>query len=140
MATMGRREAMAREMIGKKYGELTVIEYAGVDTYAGYHLVKAQCSCGQIIIRRASMIRAGKTNRCPECASKYHHKTTLCWSCAKATDRRLCSWAGGIPRKDWDAEQTTLDNGLQGGRARPVTSYTVNKCPGYVPDGREGNA
>lgn len=139
MTTMGCREAMAREMIGKTYGELTVIEYAGVDE-KGYHLVKAQCSCGQIIIRPASRIRAGKTKRCPECASIYHRKTTLCWSCAKATDRHLCSWAGGIPRKDWDAEQTTLYNGLQGGAARPVTSYKVNKCPGYAPDGREGQS
>lgn len=56
---------------------------------------------------------------------------TLCWDCANATDYRKCPWAGGKPRDDWEATETSLDWSDCEGRDHKITSYIVTSCPGF---------
>lgn len=53
----------------------------------------------------------------------------LCWTCTKAEDCRLCPWAGGNPRDDWDAEPVKI-------RARTdnIDSFIIHSCPAYEED------
>lgn len=62
---------------------------------------------------------------------------TLCWDCQKADSRFKCPWAGGVPRKDWQAEPTVINPcGINSPTNKPVKSYRVISCPAFVPDER----
>jgi len=49
--------------IGKKYGHLTVLEEAGIDS-SKHKLWKCQCDCGNIITARGSRLRNGEKQDC----------------------------------------------------------------------------
>ena len=62
--------AKREEMVGKKYGRVTVIEYVGTseDRRA---LWKCSCECGRTFITRGKDLRQGKVNSCG-CARREH--------------------------------------------------------------------
>lgn len=117
---------VCRNMVGKKYGQLLVLEYIGKQrTPEGdrnYRIIRARCDCGAEVIAPATKVRLGGIKRCRACSVHYKKKATLCWSCAKATNKYLCPWAGGKPRDDWDADQTVIDG---------MDTWQVNGCPGF---------
>ena len=57
---------------------------------------------------------------------------TLCWKCAKSANSNLCCWAGGVPRTDWVATPTVIQNQ----KLLPAYSFFVHKCDGFVLDPR----
>ena len=57
---MGRR---IKNMIGKKFGRLTVLERAGTTKYHAA-LYKCSCSCGNSIITEGRNLRKGNTSSC----------------------------------------------------------------------------
>lgn len=58
------------DIIGKKFGTLTVLEYVGTKDRLGSMFV-CQCDCGNKLIRRYSSIIQTKSHSCPKCRSKY---------------------------------------------------------------------
>lgn len=54
--------------IGKVYGKWTVIEF--VDVHKKSLRFKAQCDCGEITLKIASDLRAGKTKQCTTCHNR----------------------------------------------------------------------
>lgn len=66
------------EMVGKKYGHLTVIAEAGMKRYrtsSPRRLVLVRCDCGAEHVVRAETVRRGAgnsraVNACQSCASK----------------------------------------------------------------------
>ena len=62
---------------------------------------------------------------------------TLCWTCANATSKYKCPWAGGIPRTDWVATPTKIHTDTIGtSDDRCLESYNVIECGGYIRDER----
>jgi hypothetical protein len=51
-----------QDMIGKKFGRLTVMKYLGVKKTQ--YLVECKCDCGNTTIKNAYSMRAGKTKSC----------------------------------------------------------------------------
>lgn len=51
-----------KDFIGKKFGWLTVIEYAGKS--AGMHRWKCRCDCGQEVVVGQTLLQTGKTKSC----------------------------------------------------------------------------
>lgn len=51
------------ELVGKKYGKLTVIEFLGTNDY-GKHLYKCKCDCGNIVNVVGAHLKTGNTNSC----------------------------------------------------------------------------
>lgn len=51
------------DIIGKRFGRLTVIESAGLDKYNNV-LWKCQCDCGNQIVVNGASLRNGRTNSC----------------------------------------------------------------------------
>lgn len=121
-------ETMCREMVGKRYNKLVVAEYLGIIDFnnrkrkSKERAVKCYCDCGRELIVSAMQIRKGYVKSCSECSDRKWGNTNLCCDCRKATNMRLCSWAAGIPRDDWDA-QPCITGGLK--------TYKINSCPGF---------
>lgn len=59
-----------------------------------------------------------------------------CWTCAKATNKYLCPWAGGEPRKDWEATKIYKVCPTIHGKVRGYTTYDIKSCPSYKEDKR----
>lgn len=59
-----------QDIIGKKFGSITVLEYKGTNEYQN-NIFLCSCDCGNKIIRRYSAILQTKSNGCPNCRSKY---------------------------------------------------------------------
>ena len=137
-------ERKYKAMVGQRYGRLTVIEYQGRDELSGrqgsYKIV-CRCDCGDEWVYEAWKVLKGRRTMCSYCARQEGIKSghgqkglwtrddTLCWTCKKATNRKQCCWAGGKPRKDWDAEPTVIRGGNNAEKS--VHSYRVKSCPGY---------
>lgn len=56
----------------------------------------------------------------------------ICWSCSKAANINLCSWAGGEPRCDWIATERVYSSNSMNG----AVSYRIESCPAYEYRGR----
>lgn len=56
--------AERNEMIGKKFGRLTVIEETGERDKHKYKIYKCQCSCGNIIYTNCNSLKSGNTKSC----------------------------------------------------------------------------
>lgn len=51
-----------KQFVGKRFGNLTVIEYAGKE--AGMHRWKCQCDCGNETVVGQTLLQSGKTKSC----------------------------------------------------------------------------
>ena len=51
-----------KDFIGKRFGALTVVEYAGKQE--GVHHWKCLCDCGNETITTQTMLQSGKTRSC----------------------------------------------------------------------------
>ena len=60
-----------RNLVGKKFGKLTAIEYEGVDKFRNA-LWKCQCDCGNTIYVKGTLLTTGKVVSCGECDNKYN--------------------------------------------------------------------
>lgn len=60
-----------RNLVGKKFGKLTAIEYEGVDKFRNA-LWKCQCDCGNIIYVKGTLLTTGKVVSCGKCDNKYN--------------------------------------------------------------------
>jgi hypothetical protein len=118
-----RLEQQAREMVGKRYGSFTAVEYLGLRQTSGgswQRFLRLRCDCGaeieasvqsvtQKVVRAAQRGETQTTMRwaCDECqrraresfaASRKHaykpRPKTLCWSCEYAGNSNVCPWAG----------------------------------------------
>ena len=120
------REELYRALVGTKVGKLTILEYyRGYIGDHSYRLFRCRCDCGHEGTYKASQVYAWKVTRCMECAQHVPSKT-ICFDCAKSTNKNLCSWAGLKPRTDWKAELITMnDNG------RPTETWRVLECPDF---------
>ena len=135
-------DVRGREIVGRRFNHLLVTEYVGFARVRGRRsrCVKARCDCGTEYIYPVSMLLSCKIGRCRECASKRAGckatatKATLCWHCAKSTNRYKCQWADGKPRTDWDAQETLTETVF----GRKVKSFVVYWCPAFEED-RRGN-
>lgn len=58
------------DIIGKKFGTLTVLEHKGTNNYK-QNVFLCRCDCGNELLRRYSAILQTKSNTCPNCRSKY---------------------------------------------------------------------
>ena len=59
-----------QDIIGKKFGTLTVLEYKGTNDYQ-QNMFLCRCDCGNEILRRYSSIIKTKSSSCHNCRSKY---------------------------------------------------------------------
>lgn len=62
--------ANTNDIIGKKFGTITVLEHKGTDKYQ-QNIFLCRCECGNELLRRYSSIVKTKSNSCPNCRSKY---------------------------------------------------------------------
>ena len=60
-----------RNLVNKKFGKLTALEYEGVDKFRNA-LWKCQCDCGNIIYVKGTLLTTGKVVSCGECDNKYN--------------------------------------------------------------------
>ena len=58
----GRKEVL-KEMIGKKFGYLTVVEYVGVNR-TGNNMCRAICDCGEEAVFPLTLIKTGRRKKC----------------------------------------------------------------------------
>lgn len=129
-------------LIGMSCGDLTILRFT---TRSGSlkkePRVIVRCKCGReypvYMAKLRENIKKGHPVMCyhtqdntkptEEDRFKEKPKNTICEHCKRATNRFLCCWAGGKPRKDWTATETyvhdTMGHGYQ--------SYRVLKCPGF---------
>ena len=128
MSRENRSETYAK-MVGRKYGRLTVIEFDGTRRICKALAITARCECGDVRDYPAYTVLSGHTASCPACRRA---TDTLCWRCANACSQSKCSWAGGVPRKDWTARKTIINTE----KDRSIESYHVIKCPGFEPENR----
>lgn len=53
------------EMIGKKFGRLTVIQFAGLNNYKTPHRMwKCKCACGKVVVKSGPRLYAGLVKSC----------------------------------------------------------------------------
>lgn len=134
---MDRYDRECIEMVGRKYGKLTVEEYLGLvsaPTQTGSvrttRKVRVRCECGQEMVVDATVVKCGYLTTCKACKPKprwsRQPSKLLCWTCRKCTNKYLCPWAGGKPRKDWDAEKDVYKVG-----DKETETYIIRACPGY---------
>jgi hypothetical protein len=83
------------ELIGRRYGRLTVTEYADVDNYRKIRW-KCRCSCGQEIVVRGTDLRTGSIASCGCSRIRHGHtfqtsdgrkkytRVYMCWKDMKA--------------------------------------------------------
>ncbi len=57
-------------MLGKKFCELTVLEFSHSSKHRAWHY-KCICSCGNYRICSGNTLRRGYVRRCPSCTSKF---------------------------------------------------------------------
>lgn len=57
--TMGQKERSAKRVLGKKFGLLTVLKFAGIDKQRHEYLWECKCDCGNIRIARTVMLTHG---------------------------------------------------------------------------------
>lgn len=62
-------EEMKAEMLGKVFGQLTVIGYAGLDK-RGHRSWEVKCSCGDIGTASTTKLKLGIKRRCKSCGHK----------------------------------------------------------------------
>ena len=94
------------EMIGKKFGEWTVLSFSHTDGNGRYYLCR--CSCGFEKVNHGSHLRRGMMLRCRECRNKLHRnkghgmKNTSTWRiwmgikarCLNPTDKAFKNYGG----------------------------------------------
>lgn len=68
------KETNLEKMIGKTYGELTVLGDSGERAKGGDILVLCQCSCGNIVTTTSSKLKSGHTTSCGHLSSKGEEK------------------------------------------------------------------
>lgn len=133
LRTDSKAQKRADDMVGQKYDHITVVESLGLNLRTDYYCVVGLCDCGDRRVYRAnSLRREDRKHCCPSCGGYGHvvdHRNSLCWRCAKATNRHLCKWADGQPRDDWDAERNDIKYA-----ETTIESYCVKSCPGFEED------
>ena len=60
-----------RNLVDKKFGKLTALEYEGVDKFRNA-LWKCQCDCVNIIYVKGTLLTTGKVVSCGKCDNKYN--------------------------------------------------------------------
>lgn len=145
------------DLVGQKFGKLTVIEYAGIKKDNSGHTFswfKCQCDCGNTCEKKGTILHSDKVNSCgclyKELAKKkpnYHGKKNLklyqVWCsfrrrCNSPTDAAYKNYGGrGIGyAPEWDDyltfEKWALANGYQQDVGLTLERIDVNK--GYTPE------
>lgn len=60
-----------RNLVGKKFGKLTAIEYKGTDKFRNAEWL-CQCDCGNVVIEKGTLLTTGKVVSCGQCENKYN--------------------------------------------------------------------
>ena len=116
-----------KQMVGRRFGRLTVIEYLGTIRGNGPTFL-CLCDSGDEFRARCKDVCDGSRKACRYCSGgENRKKEQLCWNCRHATSYLECSWAAGIPRTDWTATETFVTGDK---------SFFVSACPGFEPDER----
>lgn len=71
-----RKDRMMDNIVGKKFGEWTIIESAGRDEKSE-QLYVCKCSCGLIRIHRRSILTKGKSIQCKKCCMIAHNSREI---------------------------------------------------------------
>jgi hypothetical protein len=66
------RHWRTQDLVGRRFGKLVVLTYAGYIKQYGRVLWLCQCDCGGRHVVCASSLRKGSTTRCPECVHHYN--------------------------------------------------------------------
>lgn len=77
-------------LIGMKFGKLTVVDYAGKDKNNKTNWV-CRCSCGRTKIIRATSLKSGATLTCGKCEIHNGSKTALYRYYANLVKKNCCS-------------------------------------------------
>lgn len=127
-------------LIGQTCGDITITGFVPRKTLTRPPRITVHCRCGVDytldLYGVKDKLRTGRGVKCPHVRPEVLKTEdrfagpvirTLCEHCKKATNRYLCPWAGGKPRKDWTATETYIHDSMGHG----YQSYRVLKCPGF---------
>ena len=125
-------------LIGVTCGDVTITGFVPRQTRSRRPRITVHCKCGVDYTLNMEgvkeKLRKGRGVKCPHVQPEKAKdrfagpaNRTLCELCKKATNRFLCPWAGGKPRKDWTATETYIHDATGHG----YQSYRVLKCPGF---------
>lgn len=135
---------------GEQFGNITVLENAGVDN-GGNSLWKCKCTCGREIIRSYSNIVRSAGVGCKECKNEYLRKTHYkhgdtdtrlhnIWlhmrhRCQSTTDADYKNYGerGIAVCDEWQEYQAFKEWALSNGYADDLTIERVNVDDGYNP-------
>ncbi len=84
-----------KDYVGKRFGQLTVVEYAGKKN--GMHYWKCRCDCGNDIIGGQTSLQSGKTKSCGclvhqcrmEKTEKMDHRGLVAGTCVSTIEARM---------------------------------------------------
>lgn len=146
---MGRPESYYNDLIGKRFGRLTILKIKR--EYKKNIKAVCSCDCGNIKEIQLEKVVSGSTKSCG-CLKKeqdavrrfgyYDPKVTdtLCWECSRSGNE--CSWLRDFtPVKGWKATRydyitiykKTMKNVKRTGKGYCITdSYIVEECPLFV--------
>lgn len=134
-------------MIGKKYGRLTVIEELGVDARGEYTWL-CKCECGKTVVRKGGDIRSGATRSCgcihQESITKHGMSDTRLYSiwhamnqrCSNENNDRFADYGGrGIKVfSEWENFEAFRDWALANGYQDHLTIDRKDNDGDYCPD------
>ena len=134
-------------MIGKKYGRLTVLEQRGIDQ-RGEYLWLCRCDCGNMVVRKGHDIRTGRTKSCgcihQESITKHGMSDTRLYSiwhamnqrCFNANNSRYANYGGRniTVCDDWrDSFETFRDWAMANGYRDDLTIDRIDVNGSYSP-------
>lgn len=140
-----------QDLTGRRYGKLTVVEWAGRDK-RGIYLWKCLCDCGNYTIVKRSNLRTDKGRSTKSCGCLKQHApgvgafnsklaTIRCISTSKKipftlTEEQVwilfkgfCFYCGAEPQQTYHAERSTgplIYNGID--RVNPSDGYVWGNC------------
>lgn len=117
---------MPRENLsGKKFGKLTVLDYAGTNTH-GARLWTCQCECGNIIKTDTSSLKQGKRKSCSNCSRKHYKLEGQRFGRLTVMNEVETSKAGSywLCRCDCGNEIVTKGNSLVSGKTMSCGCYS----------------
>jgi len=59
-----------KDILGKRFGYLTVVKHSQRRNAAGQHYWICQCHCGRYLVVRGDNLRRGTTRQCTECSRR----------------------------------------------------------------------
>ena len=134
------------DMIGRKFGKLTIIEECQKHDKFGNKVYKCKCDCGNIVEVRGNCLKTGNTRSCGCLRGKNHGKTGTAlyytWSsikqrCYNKNNKRYSDYgARGIKVcQEWlDNFQVFYDWMMDNGYREGLTIDRVDNNKGYSPD------